>query len=772
MQKIKLEIKGITLKINVVGILLAILIIGCLGAYIIKNRECVKNSSEISYAIDNASMTEQDENIEISWEFNTAHRSMSCVYFGLDNAMEYSGEKLIIKVETNKGFRQTQEYVVQGETATENCGMGLLEAIGRGKKCRLSVIGETEVISNIIYGTVCYEYYNIYVLIPLFWCCMLIFFNFSIRIESEKKWCKVIQRGYKIVSLISIPILLVYIMEYMSGSLSALKPHILITNIVICAFLYLVVFVITNRLRFSALFTSCIVYVLATAEYFVLLFRGSPLIPYDIMSFRTALSVVGQYEVEINDKIVFSVFIFIAVISAASRMSFKIQGYKKRIGFVAIGTGITAGMLMLFYGFLYEAWGLTYSTWAPVDTYMNDGYFMSTMIFAKYATVHKPEGYSVKKAEEILESFEYGTESKETQKPVNLIVVMNESWSDFTYIDEVETNIPYNTFYQDLSENTIKGNLYVSICGGNTAQTEYEFFTGNSISMLPSGATAYEFFVNKNTGNVCDILKQENYACLAIHPFGASGYNRDKAYEKFGFDEFITQESFDGYSTVRSFYSDEATYQKVIELYENKAPGENLFIWDLTMQNHGGYVTGEDFEKEVVLSDYPEFDQAATYLTLMKYTDEALEKLISYFEQVKEPTMIVMFGDHQPALSDGIYDMLYGENENEVGEEEKEKRYITPFLIWNNYGLEKDYIAQMSANYFSAYVMQQAGFTSTAYQNLLLDLYQDYPVINLQGVYDDSGKYWSWDEVEQSLNYEKIQDYQIVEYYMIKDRKK
>lgn len=183
-------------------------------------------------------------------------------------------------------------------------------------------------------------------------------------------------------------------------------------------------------------------------------------------------------------------------------------------------------------------------------------------------------------------------------------------------------------------------------------------------------------------------------------------------------------------------------------------------------------MTGEDFEKEVVLSDYPEFEQAATYLTLMKYTDEALEKLISYFEQVKEPTMIVMFGDHQPALSDGTYDMLYGENENEVGEEEKEKRYITPFLIWNNYGLEEDYIAQMSANYFSAYVMQQAGFTSTAYQNLLLDLYQDYPVINLQGVYDDSGKYWTWDEVEQSSNYEKIQDYQIVEYYMIKDRKK
>lgn len=772
MQKIKLKIKGITLKINVVGILLAILMIGCLGAYVIKNRECLRKSNEISYSIDNVSMTEQDNNIEISWEFKTAHKSMGCVYLGLDNAMEYAGKKLIIKVETNRGFRQMQEYVVRGETATENCGMGLLETIGRGKKCRLSVTGESEVISDIIYGTVCYEYYNIYALIPLFWCCMLIFLNFGIRIESEKKWYKVIQRGYKIVSLISIPILMVYIMEYMSGSLSALKPHILITNIVICACLYLVVFIITNRLRFSILFTSCIVYVLAIAEYFVLLFRGSPLIPYDIMSFRTALSVVDQYNVEINDKIVFSIFVFIAVISVSGRMSFKIQKHKKRIGFAVIGTGITTGILILFYGFLYDAWGLTYSTWAPIDTYMNDGYFMSTMVFAKYATIHKPEGYSVKKAKEILESFDCEKENEEIQKPVNLIVVMNESWSNLAYVDEVETNIPYNTFYQNLSKNTIKGNLYVSICGGNTAQTEYEFFTGNSISMLPSGATAYEFFVNKNTGSICDSLNQENYTCLAIHPFGASGYNRDKAYEKFGFDEFITQEAFGGYSTIRSFFSDEATYQKVIELYENKEPGENLFIWDLTMQNHGGYTTGEEFEKEVVLSDYPELDQAATYLTLMKYTDEALEKLIAYFEQVKEPTMIVMFGDHQPALGDGTYDMLYGKNENEVDEEEKEKRYITPFLIWNNYGLKENYIEQMSANYFSAYVMQQAGFSLTPYQNLLLDLYQDYPVINVQGVYDADGKYWSWEEIEYSSNYEKIHNYQIVEYYMIKDRKK
>ena len=205
----------------------------------------------------------------------------------------------------------------------------------------------------------------------------------------------------------------------------------------------------------------------------------------------------------------------------------------------------------------------------------------------------------------------------------------------------------------------------------------------------------------------------------------------------------------------------------MIELYENKQAGERLFIWDLTMQNHGGY--GEDgFEKEVFLTEYPELDQASTYLTVMKHTDEALEELITYFEKEDEPTMIVMFGDHQPALGDETYNILYGENENEVGEEDREKRYITPLLIWSNYEIEEGNVEQISSNYLSSYMFYQAGLPLTSYQKLLLDLYQYYPVINAQGVYDAQGTYWSWDDVQNSSEYEKLHNYQIVQYYMMK----
>ena len=36
------------------------------------------------------------------------------------------------------------------------------------------------------------------------------------------------------------------------------------------------------------------------------------------------------------------------------------------------------------------------------------------------------------------------------------------------------------------------------------------------------------------------------------------------------------------------------------------------------------------------------------YLSLVRLSDQALEKLISYFEEADEKTIVVFFGDHQP----------------------------------------------------------------------------------------------------------------------------
>ena len=67
---------------------------------------------------------------------------------------------------------------------------------------------------------------------------------------------------------------------------------------------------------------------------------------------------------------------------------------------------------------------------------------------------------------------------------------MNESFSDLNVLGDFTTNedyMPYLHSLQNGAENTVTGYLNVSVCGGNTANTEFEFLTGNSMAFLPQG---------------------------------------------------------------------------------------------------------------------------------------------------------------------------------------------------------------------------------------------------------------------------------------------
>lgn len=57
---------------------------------------------------------------------------------------------------------------------------------------------------------------------------------------------------------------------------------------------------------------------------------------------------------------------------------------------------------------------------------------------------------------------------------------MNEAFSDPAVLGDLRQISIICLFIRSLSENTVKGRLMVSVKGGNTANSEYEFLTGNS----------------------------------------------------------------------------------------------------------------------------------------------------------------------------------------------------------------------------------------------------------------------------------------------------
>ena len=188
------------------------------------------------------------------------------------------------------------------------------------------------------------------------------------------------------------------------------------------------------------------------------------------------------------------------------------------------------------------------------------------------------------------------------------------------------------------------------------------------------------------------------------------------------------------------------------------------------MQNHSSYTESFDnFHPDIKVEGT---DSAAlnNYLSLMKLSDEALQELITYFEGQDEETIIVFFGDHQPTNSvvEPVW-KLNGKRNSTLTEEEVSRRYKVPFIIWANYDIKEKTIDKMSANYLSAYVMNEAGLETSPYQKFLLKLRKKLPVLTAMGCFDKKGKYY--ESALESPYSDMVKEYQILQYNNLIDTK-
>ena len=139
--------------------------------------------------------------------------------------------------------------------------------------------------------------------------------------------------------------------------------------------------------------------------------------------------------------------------------------------------------------------------------------------------------------------------------------------------------------------------------------------------------------------------------------------------------------------------------------------------------------------------------------------------MIRRFEQEEEPTIILMFGDHQPQF------ILthHGKRQNLSALERKLTDYVTPFVIWANYPIEEKYMEAISVHYLSAILVKETGLALTPYDEWLLRTAEEYPVVHLLGYADAQGNFTSWaqdDEwpetlrMQQVLRYNRLNDHQ------------
>lgn len=352
---------------------------------------------------------------------------------------------------------------------------------------------------------------------------------------------------------------------------------------------------------------------------------------------------------------------------------------------------------------------------------------------------------------------------------------MNEAFADLNYNGALSLSEDYLPFVHGLKENTVKGQLFVSIEGANTANSEFEFLTGDTMNFLPYRCIPYNEYIDSVTPSMAHTLKAQGYTGVnAYHPFEASGWSRATAYPALGFNNFYDREYYRAKGNsqlVRNYISDESDFRQIIDDYEtakNESP-DPFYLFNVTMQNHGAY-TGKRglVDAKITIRDEALYDfEAEQYVNLAKMSDDAFKMLTEYFQNIDEPTVIVMFGDHQPPISNNFYSTQFGKDVEDLPTDKKADWYSTPYIIWANYDIEEETI-DMSANYLSSYVMKIAGCKLTGYNKFLLELQKELPVISAVCYKDKEGKVYANDE--RSSYSELLHSYQILQYNQLFDK--
>ena len=600
------------------------------------------------------------------------------------------------------------------------------------------------------------------------------------------------------VCLLLAPMLSYALFEYVTGNLETVPSYYAALNIAWSYVVYLAAFAVSGTSRIAVPAVSIALLALSMTEAFVVKFRGRPIMLWDVLALRTAMTVSGNYAFAISHAMKVSC----AAVAAMNLLLWfaprRCRGLKRRLAFAGGSAAVITGFVAWFFAVLVPGWGLGINMWAVNETYQEYGYVLSTAVSVQYVVKKPPQGYSDDKIKEIYERLaqenggqEAGTQeagareagampaiSSGAESPVNLICIMNESLSDLKVAGDFTTNQEYFPFMDSLTENTVKGSLCIPVFGSMTSNSEFEFLTGDSMALLPSNSIAYQFNVKPGAYSLVSTLKDQGYDTVAMHPYPGENWNRVECYQNMGFDTFLDQEFFEDSEELRNYVSDRADYEKLISVVEAKEkPSDKLFVFNVTMQNHGGYEDSyDDFEQDVWLTGgnegkYPKTDQ---YLSLMKKSDEAFEYLLDYFSRSEEPTMIVMFGDHQPSVEDEFYDEIAGIPSSQVPAKDHLMWYQTPFIIWTNYASPSQDMGKLGAIYLSSQVLDRANLEMTPYNRFLLQMEEVLPVVHFLGCYDKEDNYYSWDEVEREPGpgRDMVMDYENLVYNHSLDRKK
>ena len=367
---------------------------------------------------------------------------------------------------------------------------------------------------------------------------------------------------------------------------------------------------------------------------------------------------------------------------------------------------IRAGIVQTFFGnlaYAYRDYGVVYCF---VNTWLNTG-------------ISKPDDYSKEEILSIFDKKELGddnamllTQKDEDEEHPNILFLQLESFIDPMTIQSITLSQDPCPNFRRLMQTYSSGELTVPACGAGTANVEFEVLTGLSVKFFGPGEYPYKAVLKEKTGeSLAYDLDSLGYTSHAIHNHRAVFYNRNSVFANMGFDTFTSVEYMKNVEkTPKNWAKDDVLTECITDALDS-TDGRDM-IYTISVQGHGKYPPEQVLQNpviEVTAAPSEELKWKYEYYVNQIYEmDQFIKALTDTLAKREEPTVLVMYGDHIPAL-----DMT--EDDLESG-----NLYGTQYLIWNNMGLKKD-DENLHAYQLAAHVMEmldmQVGTIFTYQQN-------------------------------------------------------
>lgn len=541
--------------------------------------------------------------------------------------------------------------------------------------------------------------------------------------------------------------------------LLSVVPLRIVLNVIIILILQLTVLIISNSPRLSMTIGCAAPTILVLFNAYLYIFRGNALTPSDLLSIKTAVSFVDDYSLLPNAPMLYG----LALTGILILSVWCLPEIQPKCHFFRHAATIAAFTFAL----LIAGSQLSAYYWENTGAHYN-GFLLNFFLQGKTVFISEPDGYQNNTIQAL--EHRYAQESKSDSSTPDIIVIMNESFADLeVFKNDLSTNQEVTPFIDSLQENTVRGYLYGSVFGGSTANSEYEFLTGNSMAFFPQGSIVYQQYIQDDPYSLLSVLKHMGYKCVAMHPFRKEGWMRNTVYPTLGFDEAYFLEDFPQDHLIREYVSDQSMFSYLIDYHNRHEENTPLFLFGITIQNHGGY-TDADYESQILLEGYSAaYPEAEQYLSLIHETDKAVQQLISYYSAVQRDVVILFFGDHMPKIENAFYEELNGGPFDTLDSQMLKQK--VPFFIWTNYSIEDQTIPCSSINYLPVYLLNAAGISLPPYFQFLEETNSVIPAINALGFYSPAaGRFLPLNQAGNP-EAEAIQNYHILQYNNVFDTK-